>query len=731
MRNLIAILLLFFVSISGCSSMRKISSSIGLGNNHRITDKKNISTKKAHPEEKIKEEAKLKGPIPKHQTAKESEAVRKPSEETAATKVGSGKGQEDRISLNKTGKEMEGNKEKKNKISRGATAGEKTYSVAFNFDDADIYEVIQIMLGEVLKVNYVIDPSVRGTVTIHTEGKLKRSEILSLIEAVFKLNNLALMQEGNLYHVVPISKVPRLATHVKKYSLIQKGGSALIEIIPVYNVDASSLAGVLSRFLSPNATLIAERHTNALLVSDTPENIAKIIHMVKILDVDVFSGMQFKLFPLQYMKVTDMANVLDKVFSSSIVKRPGTPPKVNFIPLETTNSLLVISDNGQYLSTIAKWIKELDTGGGQGMGIYIYPVENGNAEDIAGLLKQLYGEKAQATSKKVIVKAERKAPTKVATGELTGVVKIIPDKTNNLIIIKASATDYKIIKSVLQQLDIIPREVLIEVLIAEVSLNKSLKYGIEWYFKTKGINVGGDSYTGNLTLNNNTPLSSTEALGSANLPSGITYAIFNNANELRSLITALSSLSELNILSSPVILATDNQEASINVGQEVPIITQSVVNTSASNPNITNAVEYKDTGILLKVKPHINSNGLVSLDVSQEVSEAQPNTTSGINSPLFLKRKAVTHVIVQNGQTVVLGGLIQQTKSKVKSGVPFLKDIPVLGYLFGSTSLERKRTELMIAITPHVIRNQREAETVGREFRKKIDELKKILKGKR
>ena len=522
-----------------------------------------------------------------------------------------------------------------------------------------------------------------------------------------------------------------MATHVKKYSLIQKGGSALIEIIPVYNVDASSLAGVLSRFLSPNATLIAERHTNALLVSDTPENIAKIIHMVKILDVDVFSGMQFKLFPLQYMKVTDMANVLDKVFSSSIVKRPGTPPKVNFIPLETTNSLLVISDNGQYLSTIAKWIKELDTGGGQGMGIYIYPVENGNAEDIAGLLKQLYGEKAQATSKKVIVKAERKAPTKVATGELTGVVKIIPDKTNNLIIIKASATDYKIIKSVLQQLDIIPREVLIEVLIAEVSLNKSLKYGIEWYFKTKGINVGGDSYTGNLTLNNNTPLSSTEALGSANLPSGITYAIFNNANELRSLITALSSLSELNILSSPVILATDNQEASINVGQEVPIITQSVVNTSASNPNITNAVEYKDTGILLKVKPHINSNGLVSLDVSQEVSEAQPNTTSGINSPLFLKRKAVTHVIVQNGQTVVLGGLIQQTKSKVKSGVPFLKDIPVLGYLFGSTSLERKRTELMIAITPHVIRNQREAETVGREFRKKIDELKKILKGKR
>ncbi len=597
-------------------------------------------------------------------------------------------------------------------------------NVAFNFEDADIYEVLNIMLGEVLKINYIVDPSVRGKVTIHTEGVLNRGDLFNLVESILQINGLAMVETGNnLYKIVPSSRIPALG------GLRRSSGISYIEIIPLHFISTQSIAPIIKNLMSPGAVIMTDPRTNSLILSDNPNTLDKVKKIVKVLDTNLFSRFSFELIPLKYLDCNEMVSILDNAFSE-IKGKWG----VRWIPIKSTNSLLLFGDSKEALESAKKWITALDTGGEeQGVNIYIYPVENGNAEEIADILKQLYGKTTTThTKRRVLVSAKRKISgiKGVSTAETTGEVKIIADKVNNLIVVKASAKDYKAIRKVIKSMDIIPRQVLIEVLIAEVTLNKNINFGVEWYFKSHTPSIHGSKYpsTGSLSAGNLTPLPPYENGLTGNTPAGFTYAIYTNAGDLRALITALSEVSEINILSSPVIMATDNQEAKIDVGKEVPILTQSVTNTGASNPNITNSIEYKNTGILLTVKPHINSGGLVSLDIDQEVSQPQANTTSGIDSPIFLKRKAKTHVVVKDGETIIFGGLIQENKTLTETGIPFLMDIPIIGMFFRRTEWKRDRTELLIAITPHVVRDIAEARRVTEEFKKKINKLKSLLK---
>ncbi len=660
---------------------------------------------------------------PKAKVVRPEEGKKKPAQkgkegEVLPEKPGKGRAEAPAVTQKKGLPPEVGRRAPRKKVSRG-----KSYSVAFNFDDADIYEVIRVMLGEVLKINYVVDPTVRGKVTIHTEGALTEGDLYHLVETILQLNGLALVKKGGLYAVVPMSKLPALGKMGPPSAKFSR-----IDIIPLHFTSAQGLASVLRHLTSPGATLLVEPYTNTLIVSDTPENIEKIKSIVRIVDTDLFSGIKFKLVPLRFMDCTEMASILDKALA-------GLPTSkglgARWIPIKSTNSLLLLGRTQAALDSMGQWIEALDTGGEeQGSNVYIYPVENGNAEDIANLLKELYGGRPSGSSakRKTLVKAKKVVyQGGVASGETGGEVKIIPDKVNNMIIIKATPKDYKVIESVIKKIDIVPRQVLIEVLIAEVSLNKNIEFGVEWYIKTRGARINGTSYTGVITQGTGRVVPYTGGLETTT-PSGLTYAVYNNSRDLRALITALSEISSINILSSPAILATDNQEAKIDVGREVPTLSSSVVNTSAQNPNITYTVEYRNSGILLTVKPHINSSGLVSLDISQEVSQAEPNTTSGIDSPIFLKRTAQTHVVVRDGQTIIFGGLIQENKALSKTGIPYLMDIPVIGSLFGRTRWEKKRTELLIAITPHVVRNETEAQAMTEEFKSRIKELKKLLR---
>jgi general secretion pathway protein D len=314
------------------------------------------------------------------------------------------------------------------------------------------------------------------------------------------------------------------------------------------------------------------------------------------------------------------------------------------------------------------------------------------------------------------VGAGRQGPTSLA-----GEVSIIPDEVNNAIVIKANAADYAKIKTTIQSLDIVPRAVLIEVMLAEISLTDDLRYGVEWFFKNKGMDMAGYHGQGTSFLNN--------ALG---LNSGTFNAITNAASKglnlywttvdgnVNFLIQLLSSATQLNVLSNPTLLAMDNQEASITVGGREPILSQQSVSEASSN-TVVNSVSYEETGIILNVIPHINSGGLVRLEIEQTIRQAEPNSNSSIDSPAFSERRVQTSVICQDGKTAVIGGIIQQKDEKTKSGIPYLSQIPFISPLFSTTGKKKDRTELIVAITPHVVRHG-DSES-GREFLQKLKQL--------
>ena len=355
--------------------------------------------------------------------------------------------------------------------------------------------------------------------------------------------------------------------------------------------------------------------------------------------------------------------------------------------------------------------------------IHIYFVQNGNSKEIVEILKQLYGGTASGTrAEKSRVLVERKKDVKAPETELLGEVEFIADEINNAIIIKASPRDYQTIVKVLKDIDIVPRQVLIEVLIAEIGLNKDTEYGIEWFLKQKGINIEGKDYQADIALNTGARLPMNTPLGEG--ITGLSYGLFKNSGELRSLLHTLSTLTDVNILSTPTILSVDNQESYIEVGDDVPTLTNTQTTTGGVT---TQSIQYRNAGIILKVKPFINERGLVRLEVTQEVSSVTKESTEGITSPRFKTRKASTTLIAEDGQTIVIGGLMQTQTTKTRAGIPLLKDLPVLGYLFGKRTFTHQKTELLIAITPHVIQNREQADAITQEFQNKVKELKKLF----
>ncbi len=295
----------------------------------------------------------------------------------------------------------------------------------------------------------------------------------------------------------------------------------------------------------------------------------------------------------------------------------------------------------------------------------------------------------------------------------------IPDEATNSIVIKAREKDYRIIRGVLEKLDQIPRQVLINVIIAELSLSGSAEYGIEWFLQGHY-----KDYTGQFVLDNARSRAVNTALGTG---TGFAAAVFDSTDFLRGLISALGKDTSLNILSSPNIMASDNKEAYIEVAEEIPIVTGEV--TSQETTATSRTIQYRKTGIILKVTPHINTSGLVKMDISQEVSE-RGEKDPDLKTTSIVSRVAETSLVVQDGQMIVIGGLMRNRDSVSRSGIPGLRNVPLLKYVFGSEGKENSKTELIILITPRVVRDRREAEAVTQEFSKKVQGLREMLQSR-
>jgi general secretion pathway protein D len=615
-------------------------------------------------------------------------------------------------------------------------ADEENKRVTLDFDNADIREVIYA-LGDILNINYIIDPRVRGKVNIHTSGTINIEDIFPIFETILEVNDLSAVKVGDLYKIMPSTEVrknPLIPQFQDEASSVASPDRMILQIVPLRYANTRDVEKVLKRFKSKGGYIADDEKRNILFIIDTATNIEKMLSIIDIIDVSIFKRMKVRFFEIEHTDVNELTKTLEDTFKALGMKsrkRKGVVD-VNFIPIERMNIIIAVSILPDVFESVDNWINKLDQPSDElDERIYVYFIENGRAEEVGEIIEEIYKEKksirrtrrsTRRRTKRVTRRSTKKSET---TSLLKGELKVVVDEVNNALIIRANPQDYSKAFKTIKQLDVIPRQVLVEVLIAEVTLDRNTEFGIEWTFASdydslagyKGIARSGQNFNlGGLGLDLSSPVDA----------SGLTYAFASDA--LEAFLRAYSRENEVRILSTPHILVADNTDAKIDVGEEVPIVTSEYTPTSLqTNESFSRSIEYRDTGILLTVTPRINDKGLVSMEVNQEVSNVSEQRIEGIDSPIILKRHAETSLVVQDGRTIVIGGLIRDQKEETQEGIPFLSEIPYLSMFFSYTNEIVKKTELLFLITPHVIQNFKQAELLTQEFKEKVQGLKKVI----
>ncbi|WP_428033790.1 type II secretion system secretin GspD [Amphritea sp.] len=611
--------------------------------------------------------------------------------------------------------------------SQPAESGSGEGNITLNFNDTDIHEVAKTILGDILNRNYAINDAVNIKVSLHTSQPLNRDALIPTLDSLLFMHGAVLRDNGHLIEIMPKSNT--LAGGAPQLKLQNDQGFQTL-VTPLRYIAAKEMEKILKSVASEGARITVDEPHNLLLMSGSRTELNTLLNTIETFDVNQLRGMSIGLFRLQSVDTRTILGELENVFGD---KSSGPMAGlVKFVPIERLNTVMVITPQPQYLKSAQQWIERLDRMDNlASTSLHVYKVKYGKASHLAGMLEQLFsGQRSKSGSQgsgprspsPTSAAAPSAATPAVLTsqGTLTplasqtslsnlGEISIIADEENNSLLVLATQADYGVVELALQKLDVLPQQVLVEATIVEVQLSGDLKYGIDWFFK----NGFGNGDTGNGSLTS--PQSST----------GFKYQVLDRLNNPLALLTALASDSRINVISSPSLMVLDNQSASIKVGDQVPISTSETTNTSNSSGNlITTSVQYRDTGVLLEVTPQIKDGGMVVLEINQDVSDASVTTSSGIQSPTINQRQIKTTVAVQSGDTLVLGGLIRENKDLGDAGLPGIKDVPGLGYLFGSKSETSRRTELVVMITPTAIKNRDQAREVTEEFKRQMKALK-------
>jgi general secretion pathway protein D len=616
------------------------------------------------------------------------------------------------------------------------------------FNNADIYEVIHT-LGRTAGINYLIDPRVRGVVNVHTQGVVRKDGALDLLFAILRVNGATAIKEGDIYHIVPMVEA-RMEPLVPVFpgDKVAKAASnqVIMRAFPLQYIAVAEMAKVIKPFLSAAGEAVEVARANILLVIDTSANLEKTARLVELFDSEVFRAAGMKLFQLKYLDPEEMAKNLDNILGAlDFSARGAKPAGINLVPIPRLNSLLVVSASPKTMEDVEKWIAELDREkSGAARTIHRYRVRYGKVKDIAAVLEMLYpnrtasigidrttefkpavaqlpGSSMSASTNVAAPRSTAPSPAPASTAASrpaparSGVegkegegFDLIPDEPTNSLIIRASLSEYADILENLKVIDVYPQQVLLEVLVGEVTLDDTLKLGIDWTF-TKTFGSGGE-YRGTATLLPGNPVNN------------FSYLV-EKTGRLTAAFRSLAEDGKASVLSSPSIIATNGKKARINVADQVPVVT-STLQSNTNPPVTTTTVEYRDVGVILSFTPYINDSGLVTLEIEQEVSEVS-STPSGANTnPTFFKRSISTNLVASQDQSIVLGGLVKERKSLNRAGLPFFYKIPLLGWIFGSRDDIINRTELLIFITPRVIRSVEEGIQLSRDFEDRVQQLK-------
>ena len=642
------------------------------------------------------------------------------------------------------------------KSRQASPAGKGSYSL--NFDEADLGEVAKVVLSDILGESYVLSPKVTGKVTLQTTEPLTKEELLPTLEMVLRMNNAALVKDGRIYHIEPT------ADALFSSELSGRAAGYQTRVIPIKNVAVQDIADIIKPLVQDKTILNVDGKRNIMIAAGTADEIARVMDMIHTFDIDLLKGRSFGLFPLTHVDPETMIEELEGVFYQK--GKDSDADFFKFMPISRLNAVLAVTHQAHYLNDIEEWVNRLDKANtASGGGVNVYKVQHVDAGELADTLNHIFTDgKGQKKSAKVapgeiaesissnntsgsgnassgldsassgagntmssnlstfaVNEIEDKTslePTENGSIKVSNVgkVKIIADEPNNSVIIVASAQDYEVILPVVEQLDVMPLQVLIDATVVQVTLKDHLEYGISWY-----LNNG----------NSQTLINAGQSLALATATGGL--STFYDAGAVKALIKAEAKLDNINVISSPSLMVLNNHKAKINVGEQVPISTGSTTIplggglTGASGAQ-SNTIQYKDTGVTLEVTPRVNANGLVIMKLKQVVSnvvKVTDPTETQKQSPTIDKKEIASSVAVVDGETIVLGGLISDEVTDNKNGVPILYQLPIIGSLFGGTTKDDNKKELVILITPRVVKNKQDSRIISNEFKRKLTNIYK------
>jgi general secretion pathway protein D len=641
-------------------------------------------------------------------------------------------------------------------------------SVVFNFDNADIYEVIRVM-AEILKINYIIDPKVKGVVNIHTSGQISAEDVFPIFQSVLRLSGATAVKKDGIYEIVPVIDAKKLPIPP---STVREPGKGVpeerytIQIVPLKYIPATEVSKMIKPFLSDGADIVEHPPHNILIIGDLASNVKKSMDIISLFDLDIFTDLRVRIYPLLNSDVNEVAKEMERIFASfEVSTKSGRGVGITFTPVVRINSLLVVSSIPNIFEKVEGWLKELDKTPMEGTkySVFVYYCQNAKAKDLAEVLKQVFGttkEKKGEFKEKVAEQltypkgvkppptpASTTAPKEEGGAVPEGEINIVVDETTNTLVIRAFARDYKSILETVKKLDIYPKQVLIDVLMAEITLDDSNKFGVEWarFISSNPPNAQEAilASTPPSTLGTFTPFGQSLAEGTF-----FRYSFVELGGKIMAAINAAATNNRLNVISSPQLLASNNKEAKMQVGSSEPILTSTysygsaytsgatiagtgTTTTTPSTGTIEGTIEYKDIGIILTITPRISDGGLITLEIQIEKSDVANKALGNLTAvPYFPKKTAKTIASVLEGQTIVIGGLIEESKTANKTGIPVLSKIPILGALFGYQVYEKKKTEMILLMTPHIITDHIQSKSVTEEFKEKVDGLKKELEKK-
>lgn len=643
--------------------------------------------------------------------------------------------------------------------------------VEMNFEGADVQTVAKTLLGDILHLNFVVDPRVQGSVTLASAGPIPRKDVLPAFESVLRMSNAAVVRSGDLVKIVPM---PEAGAGAISIGAGEPGFG--VSLVPLRYTSASTVAKTAESFLSRAGAIRVVQSRNLLLIQGTTAERQAALDVVATFDVEWLQNQSVGVYPLKSTSPETMIGELERVFETS---DGGLGQGViRFQPISRMNAVMVVTKNPKLLAQTTQWVRRLDRSDTTGTTLRTFRLKNGKATEVAKILNDIFGQKsgsgdsatkqlapgvdgAQARmdaldrSSSSLSGANGNGITNASTssdGRNAGTIaaafesfagrknadadssgnssgniqrgtfqnlRITADAANNSIVVYSNKEDYRVVERALRDIDRPQMQVAIDATVAEVTLTDELQFGVQAFLTSKDVGLGKNK--GAVSL-----LSAGQDVAQAALLQRVAPGLnllLGSETQPRLILNALSGVTDVKVLSSPSIVALDNQPALLQVGDEVPITTSSAAVLSNAATPIVNTITMRNTGVILKVLPRVHANGTVQLEVDQEISNIV-NADKETLTPTIAQRRVHSTVSVTSGQTVLLAGLISERSQKTQSGIPGLREIKFLGDVFGNTSSTKTRSEIIIFIRTQLIRNGVDASAVTEEFRDRLQSMR-------